>query len=98
MYQRRSQPIVKAKWKVKAVEGVGSSKASKKDNSLVVSRKEVMSGEVVEEGAIGGLVTAQMSTKLDVRAFGSCKDKTEGLFGISVEGIVDEIPVSSEIA
>jgi hypothetical protein len=39
---------------VKVGEGVGSSKANK-DISLVVSRKKVTSGEIVEEGAIGGL-------------------------------------------
>jgi hypothetical protein len=52
VYQGRSQPIVKAKWKVEVGEGVCSSKANK-GISVLVSRKEVTSGEVVEEGAIG---------------------------------------------
>lgn len=58
VYQRQSQPIVKAKWKVKAREGVGSSKASKEDISLVVSRKKVTIGEAIEEQVLGGSAIA----------------------------------------
>lgn len=36
--------------------------------------------------------------ELDVRAFGSCTDKTKGLFGIGGKGIVDEILVGSKFA
>jgi hypothetical protein len=39
-----------------------------------------------------------MSTELEARAIGSCTDKTEGLFGIGGERMVDEILVTLEIA
>jgi hypothetical protein len=39
-----------------------------------------------------------MSKKLDTGAIGSCTNKTEGLFGIGGDGMVDEIPIKLEIA
>lgn len=88
VYQRQFRPIVKVKWKVKEGEGVRFSKASKKDISLVGSRKVVASGEVAEEWVIGGLATAPKSMKIVVRAIRSCTNKTKGFFGIGREGIV----------
>jgi hypothetical protein len=78
VYQRQFQPIIKAKWKVKEGEGVRLSKASKKDISLVGSRKVVASGEVAEERVIGGLATAPKPTKIVVGAIRSCTNRPKG--------------------
>jgi hypothetical protein len=56
------------------------------------------SGEVAEEGVIGGLAIAPKATIIVARASGSCSEKTnELLFGSGKEGIDNEIPASLEI-
>lgn len=86
VYHRRSQPIVKVKWRVKEGEvgcAVSSSMASKTNVSLALTRQEATSNVVkkgVDVGAPTSLVIGQMMTEEDARASRSYIDKTEGIF------------------
>lgn len=74
VYQRRFQPLVKAKWKVKEGKREGSSNTSATGSSPVAARKVDASGEVVDEGVIGGPATAPKAMIIGAGESGSCSE------------------------